>query len=168
MENVINRKYIWRQISSRRAVVVLASKTPFIRCVPWRSNESTQIAFDCIGRACDRNHKHFPCRWRTLSDRRGYWDSGFFQPIDFFGDGPRIPLIAVSKYSRGGKVVHTYGDHASIVKFIERNWGLKPLTKRSRDNLPNPTHQHDAYVPDNMPAIGDLFDMFQFERKADD
>src|SRR5438445_3886573 len=27
----------------------------------------------------------------------GYWDSGFFQPIDFFGDGPRIPFIAVSK-----------------------------------------------------------------------
>jgi phospholipase C len=39
---------------------------------------------------------------------------------------------------------------------------LKPLTNRSRDNLPNPTHKNDAYVPDNMPAIGDLFDMFDF------
>jgi len=92
----------------------------------------------------------------------GYWDSGFFQPVDFFGDGPRIPLIAVSKYSRGGKVAHSYTDHASLVKFIERNWHLKPLTNRSRDNLPNPIHKHDAYVPDNMPAIGDLFDMFDF------
>jgi phospholipase C len=44
----------------------------------------------------------------------GYWDSGFFQPVDFFGDGPRIPLIAVSKYSRGGKVAHSYTDHASL------------------------------------------------------
>src|SRR5438270_911734 len=68
----------------------------------------------------------------------GYWGSGFFQPIDFFGDGPRIPFIAVSKYSRGGKIVHAYADHASVVKFIERNWHLKPLTARSRDNLPNP------------------------------
>jgi phospholipase C len=103
----------------------------------------------------------------TFDEGGGYWDSGFFQPIDFFGDGPRVPFIAVSKYSRGGKVVHTYGDHASIVKFIERNWGLKPLTQRSRDNLPNPTHHHDAYIPDNMPAVGDLFDMFNFAR-ADD
>jgi len=98
----------------------------------------------------------------TFDEGGGYWDSGFFQPIDFFGDGPRVPMIAVSKYSRGGKVVHSYTDHASVVKFIEKNWHLKPLTNRSRDNLPNPTHKNDAYVPDNMPAIGDLFDMFDF------
>jgi phospholipase C len=101
----------------------------------------------------------------TFDEGGGYWDSGFFQPIDFFGDGPRVPLIAVSKFSRGGKVVHSYTDHASVVKFIERNWRLKPLTDRSRDNLPNPIHKHDAYVPENMPAIGDLFDMFDFGRK---
>ena len=90
---------------------------------------------------------------------------GFFQPIDFFGDGPRIPFIAVSKYSRGGKVVHSYGDHASVLKFIERNWGLSPLTNRSRDNLPNPITAHGhPYVPANMPAISDLFDMFDFDR----
>jgi len=49
---------------------------------------------------------------------------------DSFVDGPRIPFIAVSKYSRGGNVVHSYTDHASVVKFIERNWHLKPLTNR--------------------------------------
>jgi phospholipase C len=93
----------------------------------------------------------------------GYWDSGFMQPIDFFGDGPRIPFIVVSRYSRGGKVVHTYDDHASILKFIERNWRLAPLTARSRDNLPNPVATaSNPYVPANMPAIGDLFDMFDF------
>jgi len=101
----------------------------------------------------------------TFDEGGGYWDSGFFQPIDFFGDGPRIPFIAVSKYSRGGKVVHTYTDHASVLKFIERNWHLQPLTSRSRDNLPNPVVQDtNPYVPMNMPAIGDLFDMFDFDR----
>jgi phospholipase C len=100
----------------------------------------------------------------TVDEGGGYWDSGFYQPLDFFGDGPRIPLIVVSPHSRGGRVVHSYGDHASIVKFIERNWGLQPLTARSRDNLPNPKMDEDnPYVPTNMPAIGDLFDMFQFE-----
>jgi phospholipase C len=93
----------------------------------------------------------------------GYWDSGFMQPIDFFGDGPRIPFIVVSPYSRGGKVVHSYTDHVSVLKFIERNWKLQPLTARSRDNLPNPiATAANPYVPLNMPSIGDLFDMFDF------
>ena len=100
----------------------------------------------------------------TFDEGGGYWDSGFIQPLDFFGDGPRIPLLVVSPLSRGGRVVHSYNDHASLVKFIERNWGLNPLTVRSRDNLPNPHMAHDhAYVPANMPAVGDLFDMFDFD-----
>ena len=99
----------------------------------------------------------------------GYYDSGFIQPLDFFGDGPRIPLIVVSPFSRGGKVSHTYTDHVSILKFIERNWGLPPLTDRSRDNLPNPIARRDnPYVPVNMPAIGDLFDMFHFGDEGQD
>jgi phospholipase C len=103
----------------------------------------------------------------TFDEGGGYYDSGFIQPLDFFGDGPRIPLVVVSPYSTGGRVVHSYTDHASILKFIERNWGLLPLTGRSRDNLPNPrTHKSNPYVPVNSPAIGDLFDMFDFGGKA--
>jgi phospholipase C len=100
----------------------------------------------------------------TFDETGGYWDSGFIQPLDFFGDGPRIPMIVVSPFSKGGKIVHSYTDHVSILKFIERNWRLQPLSERSRDNLPNPKPRHDnAYVPANMPAIGDLFDMFDFD-----
>ena len=99
----------------------------------------------------------------TVDEGGGYWDSGTFIPLDFFGDGPRIPLIVVSPYSTGGKVVHSYNDHASVVKFIEKNWGLSPLTSRSRDNLQNPVMDpNNRYVPKNMPAIGDLMDMFDF------
>jgi phospholipase C len=104
----------------------------------------------------------------TFDEGGGYYDSGFIQPIDFFGDGPRIPMIAVSPFSAGGRVVHTYFDHVSVVKFIERNWHLEPLTPRSRDNLPNPRVDDDnLYVPVNMPAIGDLFDVFDFDREQD-
>jgi len=99
----------------------------------------------------------------TFDEGGGYWDSGTFLPLDFFGDGPRIPMIAVSKYSRGGRVVHSNADHASVLKFIERNWRLKPVTTRSRDNLPNPVvSARNPYIPLNMPAISDLFDMFDF------
>jgi phospholipase C len=100
----------------------------------------------------------------TFDEGGGYWDSGFIQPVDFFGDGPRIPMLVISPYSLGGKVIHSYNDHASVVKFIERNWKLKPLTDRSRDNLPNPNMDSKRpYVPKNMPAVGDLFDMFDFD-----
>jgi phospholipase C len=104
----------------------------------------------------------------TFDEGGGYYDSGYVQPLDFFGDGPRIPLIVVSRFTKGGHISHTYTDHVSILKFIERNWNLKPLTDRSRDNFPNPIADDDnLYVPLNSPAIGDLFDMFQFDHDHD-
>lgn len=99
----------------------------------------------------------------TFDEAGGYYDSGFIQPLDFFGDGPRTVMIAVSPYSTGGHIVHDYADHASVVKFIERNWGVSPLSRRSRDNLPNPEPRFEnPYVPANMPAIDDLFSLFNF------
>jgi phospholipase C len=99
----------------------------------------------------------------TVDEGGGYYDSGYVQPLDFFGDGTRIPLIVVSKYSLGGHVAHEYSDHASIVKFIERNWNLPKLSKLTRDNLPNPQVSEDnPYVPQNSPAIGDLWGNFSF------
>jgi phospholipase C len=101
----------------------------------------------------------------TVDESGGFYDSGFIQPVDFFGTGPRIPMIAVSQYSTGGHISHVYSEHSSVVKFIERNWKLQgTLSDRSRDNLPNPElDAGNPWVPLNMPAIGDLFDLFNFE-----
>ncbi len=100
----------------------------------------------------------------TTDEGGGYYDSGYVQPLDFFGDGTRIPLIAVSPYTKPGHISHTYADHVSILKFIERNWRLEPISARSRDNLPNPIPTEGyPYVPMNRPAIGDLFDLFKFD-----
>jgi phospholipase C len=100
----------------------------------------------------------------TFDEGGGYYDSGYIQPLDFFGDGPRIPLIIVSPFTTGGHISHTYADHVSILKFIERNWNLRPLTSRSRDNFPNPIVKGNPYVPINSPALGDLFDLFHFNQ----
>jgi len=92
----------------------------------------------------------------TFDEGGGYYDSGYVQIVDFFGDGTRIPLIVVSRFAKKGHVSHVsheYADHVSIIKFIERNWGLEPITHRSRDN---------PYVPINSSALADLFDMFDF------
>jgi phospholipase C len=99
----------------------------------------------------------------TFDEGGGYYDSGFVQPLDFFGDGTRIPMIVVSPFTKAGTIAHNYSDHVSVLKFIERNWSLKPVTFRSRDNYPNPIVQtSNPYVPVNGPAISDLFELFSF------
>jgi len=110
-----------------------------------------------------------PALWKdtaiiiTFDEGGGYYDSGYVQPVDYFGDGTRIPLIVVSRYTKAGHISHEYTDHVSILKFVERNWGLETVTARSRDNFPNPvTAPSNPYVPVNSPAIGDLFSLFDF------
>jgi phospholipase C len=100
----------------------------------------------------------------TFDEGGGYYDSGYVQALDFFGDGTRIPLIAVSPLAKPGYISHEYADHVSIIKFIERNWRLPTITDRSRDNFPNPVAElGNPYVPVNSPAISDLFDFFDFD-----
>ena len=99
----------------------------------------------------------------TFDEGGGYYDSGYIQPLDFFGDGTRIPAIVVSSFTTPGHISHTYADHVSILKFIEANWHLAPVTTRSRDNFPNPiATKANPYVPLNSPAIGNLMDLFTF------
>ena len=104
----------------------------------------------------------------TTDEGGGYYDSGYIQAVDFFGDGTRIPFIAVSPFAKKGFVDHTYYDHASVLKFIEKNWSLPTISARSRDNLPNPVADEDsAYEPRNKPAVGDLTNLFAFGEDHD-
>ncbi|HKE96845.1 MAG TPA: alkaline phosphatase family protein [Povalibacter sp.] len=104
----------------------------------------------------------------TTDEGGGYYDSGYIQAVDFFGDGTRIPMIVVSPYAKKGFVDHTYYDHVSLLKFIERNWHLPAISHRSRDNLPNPVAlRRDPYRPVNGPAIGDLMNLFVFGHDDD-
>jgi phospholipase C len=100
----------------------------------------------------------------TEDEGGGYYDSGYVQQLDFFGDGTRIPLIIVSAYNSPGYISHEYADHVSILKFIERNWRIGKVSGRSRDNFPNPITFFNPYVPVNGPAISDLFDLFDFQQ----
>jgi phospholipase C len=68
-------------------------------------------------------------------------------PGDFRRLGFRVPLIAVSPFVKPHYVSHSVSDHTSILKFIEKRFGLPSLTDR------------DA-------AAHDLTDMFDFSRMA--
>lgn len=130
---------------------------------------STMSRYESFVRGIIARVRANPAVWRnaavliTTDEGGGYYDSGYIQPLDFFGDGPRIVMLAVSPFARKGWIDHTYYDHVSILKFIERNWKLPPLAEASRDNLPNPLPDPaDPYVPLNRPAIGDLMGLFTF------
>lgn len=66
-------------------------------------------------------------------------------PAEFNRYGFRVPLIAVSPFVKPHYVSHTASDHTSILKFIERRFGLRALTNRD-------ANAHD------------LTDMFDFSR----
>ena len=127
--------------------------------------------FEAFSRNIVERVRAQPALWRdtaimiTLDEGGGYYDSGYVQPIDFFGDGSRVPLVVVSPYSEGRGIIHTYYDHVSFDKFVEANWHLPTISAEGRDNLPNPVaDRNNPYVPKNPPAIGDLMEMFNFRR----
>lgn len=149
----------------------------FVR--PWEGMaghpaNSTIAAYEAFSVQLIEAVKANPALWEstaillTMDEGGGYYDSGYVQPVDFFGDGPRIPLIAVSPWARAGHVDHGYADHSSILKLIEWNWRLPPISARSRDNLPNPEVDDESpYVPENGPALTDLRGLFDFDRSHD-
>jgi phospholipase C len=58
-------------------------------------------------------------------DRGGFYDN-VPQPFrdEEGGLGFRVPMLVVSPYARRGYVSHTQYELASILKFVEANWGL--------------------------------------------
>jgi len=65
----------------------------------------------------------------TYDDWGGWFDHVFPPPRDADGDGFRVPALLVSPYARRHFVDHTTLDDTSMLKFIEMNWGVRPLTR---------------------------------------
>jgi phospholipase C len=62
----------------------------------------------------------------------GWYDHVKPPRVDGYGYGFRAPALLVSPYAKEGYVDSTTLDSTSILKFIETNWGLKPLASRDR------------------------------------
>jgi phospholipase C len=61
-------------------------------------------------------------------DDSGGWYDHVAPPIDSFGPlGFRVPLLAMSPFTKPSYVSHKQHDFGSIVHFIEKNWGLGTL-----------------------------------------
>jgi phospholipase C len=66
----------------------------------------------------------------TWDDFGGFFDHAAPPQIDRFGLGPRVPMLIISPYAKGGTVVHTQYEFSSVLKFIENRFALPPLGTR--------------------------------------
>jgi phospholipase C len=68
----------------------------------------------------------------TYDGTGGWYDH--VAPPSAGGDrlGFRVPALLVSPYARPGRVDHTTLEYPSVLRFIEDNWRLKPLSGRDR------------------------------------
>jgi phospholipase C len=66
----------------------------------------------------------------TYDENGGRWDHVAPPVVDRWGPGSRVPAVIVSPYARRGFVDHTPYDTTSILRFIEKRWGLAPLGSR--------------------------------------
>jgi hypothetical protein len=67
----------------------------------------------------------------TFDEGGGYFDSGYTQ-IFFWRWNPNS--VACDFTLRESGIDYIYSIYVSILKLVEPNWGLRPLSPRSRDN----------------------------------
>ncbi len=72
-------------------------------------------------------------------DFGGFYDHVPPPTVDTFGLGPRVPMLIISPYAKlgangqPGYISHTQYEFSSVLKFIEEDFGLSPLTQRDAD-----------------------------------
>ncbi len=66
----------------------------------------------------------------THDQSGGWYDHVTPSRVDEYGLGLRVPALLISPYAWRGKIDSTPLEHNSILKFIEYNWRLDPLTQR--------------------------------------
>ncbi len=69
----------------------------------------------------------------TYDENGGAYDHVAPPKGDRWGPGSRVPAVVISPFARRGYVDHTPYTTLSILKLIERRFGLAPLTKRDAE-----------------------------------
>lgn len=87
----------------------------------------------------------------TYDDWGGWYDHVPPPQVDEFGLGFRVPTLLISPYAPRGEIDSTTFDYTSILKFIEENWNLEPLTQR--DALANSLGQALDFDQEPRPAV---------------
>src|SRR5579883_117826 len=109
----------------------------------------------------------------TYDEGGGYFDHVAPPQVDAYGMGLRVPMLVVSPWARKGYVSGQLYEHSSVLKFIERRFGLPSLASINHQfNTQTPGTNNDAangqaYGPpapprDVLSQIGDFYEVFHF------
>lgn len=111
----------------------------------------------------------------TYDEGGGFFDHVAPPQVDAYGLGIRVPMLVVSPYAKRGYVSGQLYEHSSILKFLERRFGLPTLASTN--------HQFDASTPgtnndaaqggitgpaapprDALAQLGDFYEAFDFSQ----
>ena len=91
----------------------------------------------------------------TVDENGGWWDHVAPPKGDRWGPGTRIPALVISPHAKRGFVDHTMYDTGSILRFMTRRFGLKPL--------PGVKLRDASMIAAGGPPPGDLTAALQFD-----
>src|SRR5260370_41057433 len=111
----------------------------------------------------------------TYDEGGGYFDHVAPPQVDAYGLGFRVPMLVVSPYAMRGYVSGQWYEHSSILKFIERRFGLPSLASINHQfDISTPGTNNDAAngkpkgppepPRDGLKEIGDFYEAFDFSQ----
>ena len=111
----------------------------------------------------------------TYDEGGGYFDHVAPPQVDAYGLGFRVPALVVSPWARRGSVSGKLYEHSSILKFLERLFGLPTLASVNHQfDTSTPGQNNDAAhgasrgpaAPprDALKQLGDFFEAFDFSQ----
>jgi phospholipase C len=114
----------------------------------------------------------------TYDEGGGFFDHVAPPQVDAYGLGFRVPTLVVSPYARRGYISGQLYEHSSILKFIERRFGLPTLasvnhqfdtsTPGSNNDAANGKPTGPAAPPrDGLAQLGDFYEAFDFSQNPD-
>jgi len=111
----------------------------------------------------------------TYDEGGGFFDHVAPPQLDAFGLGVRVPMLVVSPFAKRGYVSGQLYEHSSVLKFLERRFGLPTLASVN--------HQFDTSTPgtnndaaqggttgpaapprDALAQLGDFYEAFDFSQ----
>lgn len=109
----------------------------------------------------------------TYDEGGGYFDHVAPPQVDAYGMGFRVPTLVVSPWARRGYMSGQLYEHSSILKFIERRFGLPTLasvnhqfdrsTPGQNNDAANGQSTGPAAPPrDSLSQLGDFYEAFDF------
>jgi phospholipase C len=109
----------------------------------------------------------------TYDEGGGYFDHVPPPQLDAYGPGMRVPTFVISPWAKRGYLSGHFFEHNSLLKFIERRFGLPSLASVNHHfDASTPAFNNDAALGkksgppapprDGLAQLGDFYDTFDF------